>query len=245
MSQTGTNTGTCRWCGSELERRTVELNGREWFVGYEPCTCSDARDYEIRKGVEEEQRRLTEANNRRQGVYDRAGVPRAYRDAEYDKRAEKVHDMVADGYSIVVTGSIGCGKTSVVSAAVMKLIDDGMDVRFLKDRELLGMLRDVYNGTASETSIMASLRSHDVLVIDDLGKEPPTDWVQSKLFAVIDSRYDDMKPVIVTTHYPPDELAKRLSGKGDSGTARSIVSRLMDRNRSVRIELSGGDRRVR
>lgn len=245
MSQSQSQpTRTCPHCGSELERRTVDMNGREWFVGYAPCTCKASQDEARRLEVEEENRQAEERRAKRESAYKRAGVPKAYWSAQITNRSERLASEIEDGKSVLLTGKVGCGKTYLASAVSMLLIDNGLSVRFLKDRDLLGMLRDVYNGTASERMVMDTLRGYDVLVIDDMGKEAPTDWVQAKLFAVIDSRYDDMRPTLVTTHYEPDEFVRRLTGKGDSGTARSIVSRLLDKERGVHVVLSGGDRRV-
>ena len=39
------------------------------------------------------------------------------------------------------------------------------------------------------------------LVLDDLGKESPTDWTLGQVFRVVNDRYENMRPVVVTTQY--------------------------------------------
>ena len=90
-----------------------------------------------------------------------------------------------------------------------------------------------------------SVREDDpscLLVIDDFGKEPPTDWALSQLFRVVNARYEALKPVVVTTQFSRPALIERLSKNGDEQTAVAIVSRLFEMCRKV--ELAGSDRRL-
>ena len=66
----------------------------------------------------------------------------------------------------------------------------------------------------------------DLLIIDDLGKEKLSEWVLEKLFQIINARYENMLPVIITTNYNEKEIIKRLSYKNDGIAAESLVSRL-------------------
>jgi DNA replication protein DnaC len=91
----------------------------------------------------------------------------------------------------------------------------------------------------TEDEVIQSFISPQVLVLDDLGKERPTEWALEQLFAVINARYDACKPLIVTTNYGGTDLVRRLTPKGetDDTTARAIVDRL--RETSIVIKLEG------
>jgi len=66
----------------------------------------------------------------------------------------------------------------------------------------------------------------DLLIIDDLGKEPATEWVISTLYGIVNERYERELPTIITTNYADEELARRLSRNGDTTTGEAILSRL-------------------
>lgn len=48
--------------------------------------------------------------------------------------------------------------------------------------------------------------SVDLLVIDDLGKEKPTEWVLEKLFLIVNNRYNNYLPIVITTNYNRNQL---------------------------------------
>ena len=80
------------------------------------------------------------------------------------------------------------------------------------------------------------------LVLDDLGKESPTDWTLGQVFRVVNDRYENMRPVVVTTQYGKGDLIRRLAKNGDEETAVAIVSRLAEM--CDKYELQGRDRRL-
>ena len=83
----------------------------------------------------------------------------------------------------------------------------------------------------------------DVLVLDNLGKEDATGWLVCLVFSVLDARYEDMRPTIVTSNYAPDTLADRLARRGEHVTAEAIASRISQTCRPV--YLGGRNRRQR
>jgi DNA replication protein DnaC len=59
-----------------------------------------------------------------------------------------------------------------------------------------------------------------LLVLDDLGSERVTDWVREQIFLIINSRYEEMLPTVVTTNDTLEELEKHVGQR--------IISRLME-----------------
>lgn len=59
-------------------------------------------------------------------------------------------------------------------------------------------------------SIMYSMKHADVLILDDLGAEKPTEWTQAVLFEIIDYRYNSNLPIIITTNCLPEELKEKI-----------------------------------
>ena len=68
----------------------------------------------------------------------------------------------------------------------------------------------------------------DLLIIDDLGKEKVSEWTLEKLYYVINSRYEDCLPIVITTNYDPEKLVRRLTVKDNFETAEAIVSRICE-----------------
>lgn len=103
---------------------------------------------------------------------------------------------------------------------------------------LLAELKNTYDSdnNISEMEIIKLYEKVDLLIIDDLGKEKPSEWGLEKLFTVINSRYENNLPVIITTNYDQNSLINRLSISGEIKIAKSIISRLYEMCYLVKIE---------
>jgi len=85
---------------------------------------------------------------------------------------------------------------------------------------------------------MASLHDHwlircGVLMIDDLGKEKITASFASQIFDVINARYEQYRPTIITTKYPPGKLKERFTDMGEESTGHDIIRRLQNTTKIV------------
>lgn len=49
-----------------------------------------------------------------------------------------------------------------------------------------------------------------LLVIDDLGAEKPSEWTAEKTYEIVDERYAQRRPVIVTSNVPPGKLTRHV-----------------------------------
>lgn len=68
-----------------------------------------------------------------------------------------------------------------------------------------------------------------LLIIDDIGSEQPTEWAVSKIFAIINARYEGYMPTIITTNYSGEELVRRMTPEGgDDRNARKTLDRLKE-----------------
>lgn len=150
--------------------------------------------------------------------------------------------------SLFIAGDIGAGKTYLASCIAVDLTRQGVRVLWRNVSDVLREIRSAYDRKdISEQKIVDSFIAPDVLILDDLGKERPTEWAIEQLFSIINARYDRNKPVIVTTNYGGHELARRLTptkqanGDTDDTTAQAIVDRL--RGTSSVIILKGPSQR--
>ena len=93
--------------------------------------------------------------------------------------------------------------------------------------DLLSEWKATYNGGGEdEDDVTRRYGDADLLVLDDMGKGAPTAWALERLFQIVNRRYDNLRPTVVTTQYDAPDLGRRLAEMGDRETARAIVRRL-------------------
>ncbi len=133
-----------------------------------------------------------------------------------------------NGTGLLLTGSYGTGKTHLAAAICHELIRGNHQPIFGTMISLLGNIKATYGDEYAEETEQQILNKYincDLLIIDDLGKERPTEWALEQLYYVINSRYEDCKPIVITTNYA-DKLVSRLTCKDNIETAEAIVSRI-------------------
>lgn len=118
---------------------------------------------------------------------------------------------------LFLTGEKGTGKTMLACAALRHVQRrHGVRGQFWPVVDLL----DRYRRTADEDRALESLDQVDeamrrlpLLVLDDLGAHRSTEWAEERLFALIDWRYREGQPLIITSNVPPKELAPRVRSR--------------------------------
>lgn len=89
------------------------------------------------------------------------------------------------------------------------------DVCFISVTELFEKLK---TSIASQETwfydkMMQHLKTVELLVLDDLGSEKSSEWTKSVLFEIIDYRYNELLPILVTTNCPPKELKEKIGDR--------------------------------
>lgn len=235
----------CPHCGAALDPLGAALAGRVAWISAAPCPCEGA----AREREAEARRRAAlaakEEAARREKALSRAGIPRRYRAAEADRPefAEYIASFAGNGGAgLYIHGGVGAGKTHSASAMARLFAEAGYDVAFTTAKGMLERVKATFGEGGTEAAV-ARYAKCDVLVLDDLGKEDATEWSVGTVFSVLDARYEDMRPTIVTSNYAPGALADRLARRGERVTAEAIASRISQTCRTV--YLGGRDRRRR
>lgn len=210
-------------------------------IGYEPCRCEGAERERVERMRAESEQREREERERRRKRYERAGIRPRFMGAE-SPVAEEIARGLAEGRGAYLFGPVGTGKTHIASAAARIAVDAGKRVMVTDMPGIIARLKGTFGTQESEEDVLAGLSRCDLLVIDDLGKEPPTDWTLTQVFRVVNDRYETMRPVVVTSQYDLKALGGRLSRNGDVDTALAIVSRLSEM--CDKREVRGTDRRL-
>ncbi len=133
-------------------------------------------------------------------------------------------------------GGAGVGKTHLVSGIANRLMENKIMPLYLMVADLLDELRQGYESSHAETStnsLMEQAKQAPVLILDDIGAERSTDWSIEKLFQIINHRYLNQLPTVLTSNYDLDELADHM-GYGSTGVR--ICSRIVEMCRLYRLD---------
>jgi DNA replication protein DnaC len=80
---------------------------------------------------------------------------------------------------------------------------------FYDVRDLLRIIRSTYNPVVrtAEMDVLRPVMEAELLVLDDLGAEKPSEWVEETINLIVNTRYNERRPTIFTTNYEdiPDE----------------------------------------
>ena len=159
---------------------------------------------------------------------------KAYADAFRSKLPDSNPDPGRNG--LFIMGPKGTGKTHLVAAIANQLMQAGTPVICMTMIDLLDRIKRTYESARqygeedSEGAVLNTYKEVPLLIIDDIGKEPATEWAVSKIYAIINARYEAYLPTIITTNYTDTDLVRRLTPKdtGDSMTADATVDRLRE-----------------
>lgn len=149
--------------------------------------------------------------------------------------AEHFATFKAKGQGLILFGDVGTGKTFYSACIANRLIDDGYTVLMTNFPSLIARIqRDQFK----DTDYSKLLNVYDLLIVDDLGVERSSEYMQEQVYNIVDARYRAKKPLLISTNLTADELKHPK----DVMAAR-IYGRILER--CLPIKVDGADRRKR
>lgn len=185
-------------------------------------------------------------------------IPNRFKHINYENDVipeikELVKNFKTTRRGLYLHGDAGTGKTHMAYAICKKISEEGIGVRAFKSFDMLKMIKeDMFRNGDTETNGDRFFRDnnmdeHDhvtfldginnfngLLFIDDLGVEKGTEWGIETLYSIIDKKYEDIIPVIITSNSNLGQLSKDL---GDRFSSR--ISQMCEV-----FQVTGSDRRL-
>jgi len=115
--------------------------------------------------------------------------------------------------NLLLTGTPGLGKTHLSAAIAREVSDDGWSVVYdtaghvFERFEARKFSREDDEATADTERVL----NCDLLILDDLGTEMTTAFVQSALYQIVNTRLMEKKSTIISTNLSPEEIAQRYT----------------------------------
>jgi len=172
---------------------------------YPDCLCAEAR-------------RLME-------LYEKSGISKTFKEKTFDNyittkkpqivtAAKQIAMKYAESFgksSIMLCGQVGSGKTHLSIAIANTLLKKGIPVLYMQYREALTEIKQNMIDEVKYKKMVGRYQNAKVLMIDDLFKGmlkqgSVNDSEIRIMFEIINHRYMNDKPIIVSTEYPAEKL---------------------------------------
>lgn len=221
----------CAFCNKKLKPIgldylyvNVDLN----TIKYERCDCSKAiefwKEYDLKQNKKEKQKKYREIINK------------IYKDTYIKKRLQKcnfenfnvtddnkealetirkytelsIKDEMKNG--IIIYGNIGYENTHLAASIANKMIENNKIVLMERSSSIIDRIKESFNkNVTTETEIIELYSNVDMLIIDDLGSETISKWALEKLYKIINNRYENELPIVITTRYTKEELMEQIA----------------------------------
>lgn len=119
------------------------------------------------------------------------------------------------GRGLLLMGPCGVGKTHLAVAALVEIMNSAKPgrVMFSNFQDLIQEIQASFDNdqVPSKSELLRPLLEADLLVLDELGSQKPTTFVQDILYYVINTRYNEERTTIFTTNYFDTAEAKEES----------------------------------
>lgn len=218
------STNLCRNVETQETSRDSDVcpicEGREWILKIKddveiavPCKCREkaVMSRRLRFADIPEAFRVMDLRSFRMDVYrkqeskkmvsDACKIIKTYLD-DFESQKER-------GMGLYIwSRTKGSGKTRIAAGIANELMKN-YAVKFAVSLTILQEIKNTWRRDTEygENQLLDALYTTDILVIDDFGVERPADWINDKMYQIINERYINQKVTIFTSNDPLDKLS--------------------------------------
>lgn len=117
--------------------------------------------------------------------------------------AENWDDMRRENLGLLLYGPVGTGKTFFAACIANALIDRGIPALMTSFNRVVNTAMGMYEG---RQEYLDRVTGTPLLILDDLGAERDSEYMQEQVYNIVDARYRAGKPLIVTTNIDLEEI---------------------------------------
>lgn len=115
-------------------------------------------------------------------------------------------------------GSPGLGKTHMCTAIALEAVKQGCAVMYVTAPKLFKEIEDERfrksrDEVDEQSGYMQDIIDADLMIIDDLGTEFATSFTSSELFAILNNRLLEKKPVVISTNLSLGDIKERYGDR--------------------------------
>lgn len=169
---------------------------------------------------------------------------------EYAKNFPAISAVSYRSFILVSPRRWGVGKSHLACGIGKYVIEKWLSwkeispVYYATEQDMLRRVRSTFNRDNGETEeqVFAHLTNVPLLIIDDMGKEEVSDprFVQRFWFSLVNGRYENELPMVITSNLNPDEIATYLGGgRGNEAT----FDRIYEMVKGEMLEIEGQSKR--
>jgi DNA replication protein DnaC len=226
---------TCKKCNDkgyvEIDNRTVECDCfKQTLI---ECACAELNRYSALTLCTFDDFSLEYYSTKIERNFSCSPYEQMKKILQYCKKYAESFDRHSE--SLLMSGKTGLGKTHLSLSIANEVIKKGYEVVYVSAPSLVSQLeKEHFTNNREDDNLDETLIDCDLLIIDDLGTEFATQFSNSEIYNIFNSRLLNHKPVIVNTNLTLQELEKQYSQR--------FVSRIV--GQSTRLNFFGKDIRI-
>lgn len=171
------------------------------------CDCKNREidEYERQKKIKEKKQQCFRGTDMTDWTFENDDRKNARISDAMIRYTDNFDEFLRDGKGLLFFGSVGTGKTYYAACIANRLIEKGYRVKFTNFATLTNEIQATFEG---KQAVIDDLNRYPLLIIDDLGAERNSEFMQEMVFNIIDGRYRAGLPLIITTNLTAEEIKK-------------------------------------
>jgi len=202
----------CADCKAPFEYEPMFIGNREYFPRQCCPPCSEIRLSESTKELASK-----EAQQREDQWFK--VCPPLYRDTDIMRINQRCAEAalswdVASARGMGIVGETGAGKTRALFFALRRAFDSGLRCLSISHNSFSRVVQTAFSGDgldkANANEQLKNLHRVPVILLDDLGKPPPTERADAELEELIEVRTSNLLPILWSANGSSAWLIKRM-----------------------------------
>lgn len=227
-----TNEGVkCGFCNKKLKPIGLDYlyaNVNQNDIEYERCDCSKAiefwKEYDLNKNEKEKQRKYREIIDK---IYKDGCIKKKFKYCNFlncdcflynadvlGKIIQYTHlcidNKIKDG--VIIYGKVTYDNTDLAASIANEIIRNNKVALMERTGSMMDKIKETFNrNDITEAQIVELYSNVNMLIIDDFGSEIISNWALEKLYKIVNNRYENELPIVITTKYNKEELLEKLA----------------------------------